>query len=99
MKQFKFCSEQEASLARKLVTAALFSGLSISVCDGDEFPLRKSKNKESIYSAMNSTESDILWFWRDDIRLGCVVLIWGNGEDLISDYTDSPEIKKLVEQM
>lgn len=79
--------EVERQIVEKLLDDALTAGLSISVHDGEEFPLRNSTNKAAILEAMFSTDADGLHFSREGKPSAWVLLIYGNGPDLISDST------------
>ena len=92
---FDYCSQTEQRIAKALVRRALERGFLISVFDGEETVLSQSSNELEIFFSMNSTECDVLRFWQDGERIGFVTLIWGNDEDLISDYSDRPEIEAL----
>jgi len=73
----------------------------ISVSDGEETTLVRSDDREAIIEAMFSTDSDVLIIHREGKRDGSILLIYGNGWDLISDYSVSLEeviepINKLI---
>ena len=91
----------ENVIAKTLVAKALERGWLVTVHDGEEVALRRSNDAAAIWGAMRSTDEDNLIFFAQDgeTRLGWVWLIWGNGEDLISDYTDKPEIAALVKDV
>jgi hypothetical protein len=102
MTQFAYCSAEEAAIARKLVNAALAKGWLVTVYDGEEIAVSGSADRDAIFDAMNSTECDILRFRSPNDEpefMGWVALIWGNGEDLISDYSDNKAITALVESV
>ncbi|MGJ4945157.1 hypothetical protein ACQR1W_31670 [Bradyrhizobium sp. HKCCYLS1011] len=80
----------ERQIAEKVVDDALAAGYTIDVWDGEEFPLKKSSDREEILKAMFSTDEDKLYLTKDGKR-GWVLLIYGNGYHLISDYTMSLE--------
>jgi hypothetical protein len=90
----------ERRTATRLVAAALAAGYTVSVYDGEEYPVKRSRKSKEILEALASTEEDWLVI-RDGAgeRLGSLRLIWGNdqtGEELIADYTDKPEIEALA---
>ena len=93
---FSYCSATERNIAKALVRRALERGCRVSVFDGEETVLKQSANEKAIFEAMNSTECDVLRFWQDGENIGFVTLIWGNEEDLISDYSDNAEMEQLV---
>jgi hypothetical protein len=77
---------------------ALAAGYTVCVYDGEEWALQRSSNRPDIIAAMYSTDSDTLRFRLPEGRpVGSVVLIYGNGEDLVCDHTDNAETTALVE--
>ena len=73
----------EALIAKRLVHALLDAGLAITVNNGgDEMELDECKDPEKIFEAMMATDEDVLITTR-----GSVLLVYGNGFDLISDYS------------
>ena len=90
----------ERRTATRLVAAALAAGYTVSVYDGEEYTVKRSRESKKILEALASTEMDTLVI-RDSAgeRVGSLVLIWGNdetGEELIADHTDNPEIEALA---
>lgn len=88
-------SAPEARIVEKLVDDLLAAGLNLSVYDGEEWPLRNSTDKDAIWAALASTDRDEIvvsnpkneqGLWP---RLGWIILIWGNDQDVISDYSIS----------
>jgi hypothetical protein len=78
----------ERRIATALVRRILQGGHSISVWDGEATTLRDSRDVALIFDSMASTDSDQLTVRRaDGERLGAIALIYGNGEDLISDWS------------
>lgn len=77
----------EDKIARKLIETILADGLTISVNDGEETTLHKSTNIDQIVDAIGTTDLDWLYVY-DNVphRIGSIMLVWGNGTDLISDY-------------
>jgi hypothetical protein len=87
----------ELKIAKQVVTDALAAGYTVSVYDGGEWTVKRSTNKATIVAALASTDSDNLRF-RDAAGniVGTVVLIWGNGQDLISDYSDNAATSAIL---
>lgn len=81
----------EKLIVGKLVADLLAAGYSLSVYDGEEYPLRRSTDADAIYKALASTDFDRLHTHKEGYREGWVLLIWGNDRDIISDYTISLE--------
>lgn len=91
----------ERTIAAKLLDLGLAKGYSVSVYDGEEWTLNKSKDRAAIIEAMATTDDDRLAFFDGEsgLRIGWVWLIYGNEEDLISDYTDSETMDALVSEV
>lgn len=75
----------EAKLAAKLVTHLLATGCDISVFDGEQTTVTRSRVKKQILEAMGTTEQDMLVVWRGATRLGWVELTYGNQWDAMSN--------------
>jgi len=90
--------EIETQIAQRIVWDALGAGYEISVLDGEEFPIVRSRDEKAILAALRSTDEDVLFFFvpGERIRTGWVKLIWGNGVDLISDYRDTKATEAIL---
>lgn len=77
----------ERRIIEALVDSALSADCSISVNDGENFVLSVSKDVKAILKCMGTTDSDILVLRRAGKRIGSVTLIYGNGCDVVSDYS------------
>ena len=90
MNVLEYATQHEARIARKIVKDALANGWTVSVNDGEEWTVKRSADSRAILAALCSTDSDILRL-RDEAgdRVGDIMLIWGNDEDLISDHSDN----------
>lgn len=84
--------DYERSVAVKLVEHCLsFPGTTLSVMDGEEWCVVRSRNNEEILDALGSTDNDEI-VWRDinGTKIGWFWLIYGNGPgELIADHTDN----------
>ena len=101
-KIMEHASTIERRVATALVARALNAGYTVSVRDDafgeGEWVVKKSKDEREILGALCSTGSDFLRMRNEaGESVGWVALIWGNGEDLVSDYSDNEAIAKLVE--
>jgi hypothetical protein len=89
----------ERQIARELIRSILGhpDQLRISVYDGEEYTVKRSRDSTAILGALSTTDSDVLVI-RDsaNTRLGSILLIGGNDGDLIADHTDSPLICALI---
>ena len=97
MTTLQYATATEARIARKIVKDALANGWSISVYDGEEWTLMRSAKQIEILEAMCSTDMDTLRFHDGYEAIGSVLLIWGNDEDIVSDYTDSDVMSNFME--
>lgn len=82
----------ERTIVIRTIDALLDANFAISVRDGvegdGEFVLRNSLRKSAILAAMFTTDGDVLYVRRPDNGVqGWVAFIYGNGEDVIHDYT------------
>lgn len=92
--------EIEDQIIDELLDRALGRGWSVSVFDGEEFPLRRCYDKATIRAAMRSTDTDYLYFHGSaGEAYGWVWLVYGNGEDLITDLTIGREVTALETQV
>jgi hypothetical protein len=93
----KYPTAEERGLAIELLTAALAAGLLVSVSDGDEWTLKRSGDLETIKGELATTDHNVLRFWHaDGTREGIAVLIWGNGCDLVSDWSDTELLGEII---
>lgn len=96
---FEYATRHETRIAKGIVTDALARGWTVSVNDGEETVVSKSVEKAEIFDAMNSTGLDVLIFHdKDGARVGWVQLVWGNDEDLISDFSDNEEMDEFLKR-
>jgi hypothetical protein len=88
----------ELPIVHRIITNGLKAGYAVSVFDGEEWALKRSTKRRDIYAALASTDSDQIRFCNasDGRLIGTILFIWGNGQDVVSDYTDKPEIEALV---
>ena len=89
----------ERGVATRLVRAALHAGYAVSVYDGEEYTVKRSRRERQILAALATTGEDALVI-RDATgeRLGVLSLIWGNdpsGEELIADHSDNDAMEAL----
>lgn len=87
-----YASPAERRIATALVDALLAQGWSLSVEDGEEWTVKRSRDRAEVLDALATTDLDRLRA-RDELGavVGTVLLIWGNGSHLISDYTVQDE--------
>lgn len=86
----KHASPTEQRIVGKLVQDILAAGYSLSISDGEAFPLENSTDPDAIYAALASTDSDTIYVHIPDRRGSPhIVLVWGNDAHVISDYSAS----------
>lgn len=87
----------EMKICKTLVQAALYSGYSVSVFRVNKHVIRRSLNLDDILNVMFSNEMEVLTFCDGSEEIiGHVMLTYGNGVGVMSDYTDNYMIASLV---
>lgn len=91
----------ERAIASKLIEDMLSNGNTVSVWEGEDWAIYKSTDYTAIMEALASTDSDWIYAYarvgNNVKRIGAVLLIYGNGNDLISDCSDNPATLALCE--
>lgn len=84
---------KEKANVRRLIRAALANGWTVSVNDGEEWTIRKSRDSKEIFAALFTTDSDIVRFRDSEGKsIGTIYCIYGNEpESVVSDYS-SPNL-------
>lgn len=86
----KWVLDEERLIIGRLITAILDRDLTISVYDGEEFSVNKSRDRALIERETAATcETYYILFDDKQVQRGAIWLIHGNGEDVISDHTDN----------
>ena len=89
--------DNERQILEKLVDDALAVGCTVSVYDGEDWPLKRSQDRAAILEATRSTDADVLAFYGvDGEKIGNVWLIYGNDYDLISDCSEGEALQALL---
>lgn len=87
-------------IIRQLVSEALAAGYTISVCDGEAWPVKRSTDADAIISALASTDSDTLRVRESAAPfapVGQVALVYGNEPGVVvADYSDNEATRALV---
>jgi len=82
----KLETELELRIAREAIKGLLKAGYSVSIDNGEkESPALT--NEQHISSVLFQTDEDWVYAWKEGKRVGWVLLIYGNVQDVISDYT------------
>lgn len=86
----------ERQICRRIILDALAMGYTIKVYDGEETfgPFNKCK---PVLDAMFSVDEEHLIFYKKGKRAGWVFLIYGNANDVLSDYSDNEATRQIVE--
>lgn len=87
----EYATAGERHYARKLVRNLLSRGHYLSVCDGEDWTVVRSRKEDEILGALCTTGTDeIIASDPAGTRLGWFWLVWGNapeGDELISDFS------------
>ena len=89
----------ERRIIERLVTDAIAAGFSVSVDDGGETTVDRSRNLDEIMAAVMTTDEDHIFFHQEGRKtaFGWARLIYGNdGWDVIADHTDNEAMRTLV---
>ena len=91
----------ERNIVELVVRSAIEAGYELSVDDGEEITLKRSRDRAAIMNALFTTDEDRLWFSRPgDASIkgspkmyhGWVFFVYGNdGHYVINDYTTNLE--------
>lgn len=86
----------EQAIVNVLVDTALVKGYTISVYDGEAYPVQRSNDKKTIITGMFSTDEDWLIFRHNGLKVGKVFLVYGNGYDVIADWSANTATDDLL---
>lgn len=103
----------ERRVAERLVEAALRQGYALSVSDGEEWTVQRSRSAPEILGALATTDGDYVRLWTQDgatdgdgnagmRTVGWFYLVYGNAEDgseLIADYAGRDICDALWEEV
>jgi len=80
--------ELERRMASALVKACLRRGFSVTIDNGEDKPIKKSRNYRAIMNEMWQTDEEhVVIFDAEGKRRGWFFLVYGNdGYDLVADY-------------
>ena len=99
----KHMRDDEKTIVDRIIRRALEADLHISVEDGVEWALRFSQDYEAITAEVNATDVTMLRFRKliheeNTIKrpiVGDVILIHGNGADVIHDHSANEAMEQL----
>jgi pyruvate dehydrogenase complex dehydrogenase (E1) component len=88
----------ELSIIRRIVKDALALGYTVSVCDGEEWTVKRSTKLGQIIAAVRTTDEDYLAFrTADGTYVGKVFLVYGNEPyEVINDYSANEATEALL---
>lgn len=88
----------EKRIVIEILNSAFNSGCAITVRNGCETVLKQCSDAIKVFEEMYmySTGVDALTFYRSGKPFGWVVLIYGNGLDVISDSSDDAETEAIL---
>lgn len=87
----------ERRIVSRIVKDAIDLGYTISVFDGESYPIQGSADYRAVMRSAFSTDEDTLIFREQGRRIGSVYLVYGNdGYDVVANYTDNPEVEKIL---
>lgn len=97
-------SGQELKAAARLIRALLRAGASVSVCDGEVWTVKRSRDFDEVFGAIATTGEDTIRGWFPEEENGGQAsvsfwLIWGNapdGSELIADHTVSERADRIL---
>jgi len=78
--------ELELRIAREAIKGLIKAGYAVSV-DNGETESHASTIEKYITAALFQTDEDTLYAHKDGMRRGWVLLMYGNVQDVISDYS------------
>lgn len=78
----------ERRIVTKLVVELIVDReCALSVFDGEGYAIERSQDVADVLTAVAGADADRLIVWRHGERLGFIDLIYGNGRDVIADYS------------
>lgn len=92
-RQYQKIVTLEKRIAMTIIDAALRHNLTVSIFDGDENCVKKSRNRTELRNALRSTDQDELTIRDlDGKKVMWVLLVYGNdGWDVVADHSISTE--------
>ena len=88
----------EVRIITKLIKRALKAGYLVSVFDGMEWALKFSNDFEAITAEVHATDvTELTIRHADKSKVGWIMLVHGNEDDVVSDWTDNAATNALVE--
>lgn len=95
----KHLSPSEQKIVARLVDVILATGYTISVYDGEAFPVKRSDERDTILNNLGATEEEQLNVRSKATKemIGTILLVYGNEPGVvIADYTDNATMRALL---
>jgi len=88
----------EKGIAKRVVRAAIEAGYTVSLWDGGEYTVKRSRKLSEVVGAMFTVDEESLEIRDSEGGLiGTVWMVYGNdGFDAINDYTATKTMEKLM---
>lgn len=88
----------ETIIVTQILTRALTKGYMITIdTDGEDYDLVNSTCEQEIFETVFACDYARVTFRDAQFkRLGFIMFIYGNGEDVASDWSDNEEMDRLV---
>jgi hypothetical protein len=88
----------ERGIAKRVVRSAIEAGYTVSLHDGGEYTVKRSRKLSEVVGAMFTVDEERLEIRNADGGLiGTVWFVYGNdGHDAINDHTESDTMRKLL---
>lgn len=93
--------EMERRMASALVKAILDRGYTVSVDNGEDWAISRSRSYRAVMDALWQTDEEyVLAYSADGKRAGTFFLVYGNdGYDLIADFTDNDVCRAIWDEV
>jgi hypothetical protein len=90
-------TREEFRIVRTLINRALSRDYTVSVYDGEEFTVKRSRDPAEIIGALATTGGDLLRIrTADGAKVGVIQLVYNGDDTVIADHTDNAETADLI---
>lgn len=89
----------EEKIVRSILSFAISKEYTVSVFDGEEWGVVKSKHIEQIIEFIDTDEVTFRFRNTSNKVVGSISLIFGNEEDVIHDFSDNDKIREIVNSL
>lgn len=90
----------ENRIVQALVSEILVKGFTISIDNGgDEFEIEKCHDEKTVLANCALCDEDTIYFFNSvGKNLGCIYIIYGEGDTIITDYSDNDLTNEIVDR-